>query len=177
MAWPGRPAPTRAAAVAEIHPVGMAAIKVVRPPDKLAVYGIGSCVVLALWDPEAQVAGLAHSMLPTAAAQPGGENQAAKFCDTSVGALIDAMEAQGADRKRCAARLVGGANMFSFQGKEQGPWSLGDRNLHSSRETLRSWGIPLLGEDTGGDKGRSMELDAGDGRLMVWSAFQYVRWL
>ncbi len=155
----------------------MAAYAVARPPDKLAVYGIGSCVVLALWDPEAQVAGLAHSMLPTAAAQPGGEQQPAKFCDTAVGALVGAMEAQGAARSRMTARLVGGANMFSFQGKEQGPWTLGERNLFSARETLAAWRIPLQGEDAGGDKGRSMELDAGDGRLMVWSAFQYVRWL
>lgn len=155
----------------------MAALKVVRPPEKLAVYGIGSCVVLALWDPETQVAGLAHSMLPTAAAQPGGESQPAKFCDTAVGALIAAMESEGADHKRCVARLVGGANMFSFQAKEQGPWTLGERNLFASRETLKAWGIPVQGEDSGGDKGRSLELDAGDGRLMVWSAFQYVRWL
>lgn len=155
----------------------MADFKVARPPDKLAVYGIGSCVVLALWDPEALVAGLAHSMLPTAAAQPGGEEQPAKFCDTAVGALVEAMEAAGASRGRCLARLVGGANMFTFQGREQGPWTLGERNLFTARETLRAWKIPLQGEDAGGDKGRSLELDAGDGRLMVWSAFQYVRWL
>jgi chemotaxis protein CheD len=155
----------------------MAAFMVARPPDKLAVYGIGSCVVLALWDPEAQIAGLAHAMLPTAAAQPGGEAQPAKFCDTAVGALVEAMEAAGAQRGRCTARLVGGANMFSFAGKEQGPWTLGERNLFTARETLKSYGIPLHGEDAGGDKGRSLELDAGDGRLMVWSAFQYVRWL
>lgn len=155
----------------------MADFKVAKPPEKLAVYGIGSCVVLALWDPSAQVAGLAHSMLPTAAAQPGGETQPAKFCDTAVGALLEAMESEGAKRERCVARLVGGANMFTFQGREQGPWTLGERNLFTARETLKAWKIPLQGEDAGGDKGRSLELDAGDGRLMVWSAFQYVRWL
>jgi chemotaxis protein CheD len=155
----------------------MADLKVALPPDKLAVFGIGSCVVLALWDPLAKVGGLAHSMLPTAAAQPGGEAQPAKYCDTAVGALLAAMEDRGAQRGRCVARLVGGANMFAFQGREQGPWTLGERNLFTARETLRAWGIPLQGEDAGGDKGRSLELDTADGRLMVWSAFQYVRWL
>lgn len=163
--------------MAETIAVGMAQLAVARPPDKLAVHGIGSCVVLALWDPEAKVGGLAHAMLPTAAAQPGGEEQPAKFCDTAVGALLQAMEAAGASRGRCGARLVGGATMFSFQGREGGPWSLGERNLFAARETLRAWGLPLLGEDCGGDKGRSLELDTADGRLMVWSAFQYVRWL
>lgn len=166
--------------MAEIFSVGMACLRVARPPDKLAVYGIGSCVVLAFWDPQAQVAGLAHAMLPTAAAQPGGEEQPAKFCDTAVGALLKAMEAAGASRTRIEARLVGGANMFSFSQPKEGsaaPLTLGERNVFSARETLRAWSIPLRGEDVGGDKGRSLELDAGDGRMMVWSAFQYVRWL
>jgi chemotaxis protein CheD len=163
--------------VAEIWRVGMAELLVARPPDRLAVYGLGSCVVLALWDAEAKVAGVAHSMLPTAAAQPGGESQPAKFCDTAVGALLEAMEAAGARRERMVARLVGGSNMFSFVGRDSGPLTLGDRNAFASRETLRAWGLPLRGEDTGGDKGRSMEMDPSDGTLKVWSATQSPRWL
>jgi len=163
--------------VPETFRVGMAEVKAAKAPDKLAVYGIGSCVVLALWDPGAGIGGLAHSMLPTAAAQPGGEEQPAKFCDTAVGALVGSIEAQGGSRERCQARLVGGANMFTFAGRERGPATLGERNLAASRETLRSWGIPLTAEECGGDRGRSMELDPASGSLMVWSAFQFVRWL
>jgi chemotaxis protein CheD len=155
----------------------MAELKAARAPDKLAVYGIGSCVVLALWDPEAKVGGLAHSMLPTAAAQPGGEEQPAKFCDTAVGALLEAMAEQGGRKERCLARLVGGANMFTFPGRDRGPATLGERNLLASRETLRSWQLPLTAEECGGDRGRSLELDPADGSVMVWSAFQFVRWL
>jgi chemotaxis protein CheD len=155
----------------------MAELKVAQPPDKLAVYGIGSCVVLALWDPEAQLGGLAHSMLPTAAAQPGGEAQPAKYCDTAVGALLAALEAAGARRDRLAARLVGGSNMFSFAGRDGGPLTLGDRNAFTCRETLRAWSLPLTSEDCGGDKGRSLELDPADGTLKVWSATTAPRWL
>ncbi len=156
----------------------MAQLRAARPPERLAVHGIGSCVVLALWDAEAQIAGLAHSMLPTAAAQPGGEGQPAKYCDTAVGALVNAMEELGASRQRCVARLVGGANMFSFTaGRERGPLTLGERNAFATRETLRSWGIPLRAEDCGGDRGRSLELDPSDGAMKVWSALQSPRWL
>jgi chemotaxis protein CheD len=163
--------------VPEIISVGMAEIRVARPPDKLAVRGIGSCVVLALWDPEAKVGGLAHSMLPTAAAQPGGEEQPAKYCDTAVGALLEAMVAAGARKERCSARLVGGATMFSFPGKAGAMMTLGERNLFASRETLQAWRLPLTAEECGGDRGRSIELDPSDGTVMVWSAFQSVRWL
>lgn len=163
--------------MAEVWRVGMAELKVAQAPDRLAVYGIGSCVVLALWDAQARVAGLAHSMLPTAAAQPGGEGQPAKFCDTAVGSLVAAMESAGASRDRLSARLVGGANMFSFGGREGGPLTLGDRNAFTSRETLKAWGLALLSDDTGGDKGRSLELDPADGTLKVWSATSAPRWL
>ena len=155
----------------------MAELRVAKAPDKLAVYGIGSCVVLALWDPDSGLAGIAHSMLPTAAAQPGGEEQPAKYCDTAVGALLRAMADLGGRRERCVARLVGGANMFTFPGRERGPATLGERNLLSARETLRSWGLALTGEECGGDRGRSMEADPSDGSVTVWSAFQAVRWL
>ena len=58
-----------------------------------------------------------------------------------------------------------------------GPLTLGDRNAFTSRETLKAWALPLVGEDTGGDKGRSVELDPADGTLKVWSATTAPRWL
>lgn len=161
----------------ETFRVGMAEMRAAGPPDKLAVYGIGSCVVMVFYDPEAKVGGLAHTMLPTAAAQAGGEEQPGKFCDTAVGAMLQAMQALGAKPQRCTVRLVGGANMFSFTGREHGPPTLGERNLLTARETLRSYNLLLSGEESGGDKGRSLELDPADGSLMIWSAFQNVRWL
>jgi chemotaxis protein CheD len=165
--------------VAEPITVGMAELKVAVPPEKLAVHGLGSCVALALYDPEAKVAGLAHAMLPSAAgnAAASGEKPG-KFCDQAVPALLQQMEAQGAQRGRIYARLVGGATMFSFPGAAKGaPAALGERNLQAAREALQAAGIALKAEDAGGSQGRSLELEPADGSLTVWSAFQYVRWL
>jgi chemotaxis protein CheD len=169
--------------VAEVFKVGMAESMCAKPPDKLACFGIGSCVCLALYDPGAKVAGLAHSMLPTIAAAlvpPGGMGPAdqAKYADSAVGFLVASMEKLGASRGRITAKLVGGAAMFSFAGpRTEGAESLGERNLRAARESLAAHGLALQAEESGGSAGRSIEFDPADGSLLVRSALADPRWL
>jgi chemotaxis protein CheD len=164
--------------MADAVTVGMAELRAVMAPEKLAVHGLGSCVAVALYDPEAKVAGLAHAMLPSAAgsAASSGEKPG-KFCDQAVPALLAHMEALGAQRERIYARIVGGATMFSFPGARSAPPALGERNLQAARQALAAAGITIKAEEAGGSLGRSLELEPTDGSLTVWSAFQYVRWL
>jgi chemotaxis protein CheD len=164
--------------MSEVLKVGMAQSMVVKAPGRLACFGIGSCVCLALYDPEAHVAGLAHSMLPSAPStlSPGGEERA-KYADTAVLHLLESMEKQGAKRSRLQAKLIGGATMFSFGNKGEGVESLGERNLRASRTSLQAQGLELLAEDSGGNVGRSIEFDPQDGSLLVRSAWSDLRWL
>jgi chemotaxis protein CheD len=162
-------------AVAEALNVGMSELKVVRAPGKLAAHGIGSCVVLALWDARSGLGGLAHSMLPTAASQQDAGELPAKYCDTAVAALLAAMVDQGVRPESCRAWLVGGANMFAALQREGPPAPLGERNQLSARESLRAWNLTLAAEDCGGDRGRSLELDCSDGSVLVWSAWTAAR--
>ncbi|MGH7442629.1 MAG: chemotaxis protein CheD [bacterium] len=150
--------------------VGMAEYRVARAPIKLGVRGLGSCVALALWDPSSGLGGLAHSMLPTASGNDDALEQPAKYCDSAVEALLKAIEIGGGRRERCYARLVGGANMFPNR-LGTGPGALGERNLSVARSALRAVGLPILGEDCGGENGRSLELDCLDGTVLVWSAW------
>ena len=164
--------------MAETLKVGMAELKVARPPQKLGCFGVGSCVVVALHDPQAGLGGLAHAMLPSATGAAAAEGEpGAKFADTAVASLVQAMEKEGAKRERMNARLIGGATMFTFPGKGEPQMPLGERNLAAARRALSELGIPVKAEDSGGSNGRSLELEPGEGTLTVWSAFQYVRWL
>jgi len=45
--------------------VGMADLNIVESPGVLLTLGLGSCVGIALYDTEKQIAGLAHIMLPS----------------------------------------------------------------------------------------------------------------
>ena len=44
--------------------VGIADFNVVKTPDVLVTYALGSCVGICLYDANARIAGLAHIMLP-----------------------------------------------------------------------------------------------------------------
>jgi chemotaxis protein CheD len=49
---------------------------------------------------------------------------------------------------------------------------LGQRNIDAVREALETAGVPLEGEEVGGEHGRSVFLDMHTGRLLVTSALE-----
>jgi chemotaxis protein CheD len=127
--------------------------------DVLVSLGLGSCIGLALLDPRASVAGLAHVVLPAA---EGREGVPAKFADTAVPALLEAVVGLGARRTRVAAVLVGGASMFSFGGTGL---EVGQRNDAAVREELARLRIPIVASDTGGSQGRTVRVDVERGSV------------
>jgi chemotaxis protein CheD len=135
--------------------------------DTLVTLGLGSCVAILLHDADARVGGMAHVLLPEPALSRHQDN-VAKFASTAVPALVEAMAGRGARRRRLKARLVGGAAMFQSL-MVPGSLNMGARNVNAAREALRVAGIPLLGEDVGGDYGRSVRFAVGEGRTVVTS--------
>ncbi|HUQ83496.1 MAG TPA: chemotaxis protein CheD, partial [Gemmatimonadaceae bacterium] len=90
-----------------------------------------------------------------------------KFPGTAVPLLIAAMRARGA-KGPYKAKIAGGASMFG-QLIPAGGVNMGERNVAATRKALETAGIPLLGDDTGGDHGRSVYLDVATGRVLVKS--------
>jgi chemotaxis protein CheD len=131
--------------------------------DVLVAIGLGSCVGVALVDRRRGVAGLAHVMLPEAAAS--GTPTPGKSADLAVPALVELVESLGARRIRLDAVLVGGACMFSF-GDGSG-LDIGARNETAVREALAEQRIPVRAAATSGSSGRTMRLHVGDGRVTV----------
>ncbi len=145
--------------------VGIAEYEVTTDSAVLTTSGLGSCIGIALYDEPTGAAGLVHIMLPTAEDVEGGNR--AKFADTGVTELVEALEAVGASASTMQAKIAGGSDMLDFS--ENGS-SIGSRNLEQVRETLAEFDIPIAGEDVGGDHGRSLRLEADSGDLVVKSA-------
>ena len=59
--------------------VGIGEYRVARPPAVLVSLGLGSCVGVALYDPERKVGGLAHIMLPSSNGA-GGDHKPREVC-------------------------------------------------------------------------------------------------
>ena len=145
--------------------VGIAEYEVTTDGAVLTTSGLGSCIGIALYDTGTGAAGLVHVMLPSADEMEDGN--AAKFADTGTELLIEEMERAGADASRIEAKIAGGSDMLDFSDSGSG---IGDRNVAKVRETLDEYGIPIVGEDVGGDHGRSVRLESQSGDLVVKSA-------
>ena len=152
--------------------VGMADLNIATAPDSLRTTGLGSCVGIALYDPQAKVAGLAHIMLPTSA-NGAAEANRPKYANTAVPMLLEMMAQHGADRRRIIAKLAGGAQMFTFAGQSD-LMRIGPRNVEAVKEALKLYTIPIKAEDTGGNCGRTIELSGQNGSLLVRTAKQGV---
>lgn len=142
---------------------------VARNGARIRTGGVGSCVIVVLYDDAAKVGGMAHAMLP--ARRPGElrspDEPAAKYADESVDRLIGDIEARGGRRERLRAKLVGGAQMFRIlSGDEHG---IGRQNVDSAKNRLQALSIPIDGEDTGGTAGRVAELNLENGLVEIFT--------
>lgn len=149
----------------EVERVPMAGLAIRRGRGSLAAYGVGSCVILLLYDTDARVGGLAHAMLPR---RPSPDENAWRFVDSALDHLLVQLEGAGAVRERLAAKLVGGASMFRGAVETPGP-SVGERNIAAAREALARHAIPIEEEDVGGEIGRTVFFDVETGRVRVRS--------
>lgn len=145
--------------------VGMADYKTTNKPGKLITLGLGSCIGITLHDKINKVAGLAHIMLPSSLEIKNNSNKA-KFADTAIDEMVKEMISLGAKKRNLVAKLAGGAQMFSFASQND-ILRVGDRNAEACRKKLKEVGIRIIVEDTGGNFGRTIELDSEDGSLMI----------
>lgn len=145
--------------------VGIAEYKVTTDSAVLTTSGLGSCIGIGIYDEVTGAAGLVHIMLPSAENRDDGNR--AKYADTGIEALVDSLKDAGAKQQHLRAKFAGGSDMLDFS--ESGD-SIGSRNARKVREKLEELNIPILGEDVGGDHGRSLRLKASTGDLVVKSA-------
>lgn len=151
--------------MSEIIKVGMADLKVCKSPDAVTTLGLGSCVGIALRDPQTKIGGLAHIMLPDST-QIKDNTNIPKFADTGIEELVKQMTLAGAMSSRLQAKIAGGAQMFAFQSKSD-LMCVGERNVEASKAKLRQLGIPLLAEDTGLNYGRTVVFYPETGEFLI----------
>ena len=136
-----------------------------RAPGILTTVGIGSCVVLMLYDGVNRIGGLAHILLPARLHTDNG-TVPYLYTDSALKTLLRDMQEQGAARPSISARLAGCARMFSASPDFP---CIGDQNLSSIRQLLAEERISIEGADTGGTYGRTIEFHLDTGEVMVKS--------
>lgn len=156
--------------------VGMAEIHTLKGPAMFTCLGLGSCIGLCAIDPTTHAAGMVHIMLPELFAGRT-EEKLGKFADTGVPALIAALEAIGADRKRLVVAMAGGAQVFKFGSGGASRLDIGARNQVAVEAQIQKLGLRCMGKDVGGNVGRTMTLFSDTGEVKVRTVSQEERLL
>lgn len=137
--------------------VPMGKIEFAKSPATLGALGLGSCIVITLYDPRLKIGALSHAAFSLAkGAAPLYKDTA--YIEIAIGEMIGKFTVEGSKRNDLEAKLIGAANMFSGTSS-----SFSDNNIMAAREKLAGEGIKIVGESVGGNMGRSVEfaLDTG----------------
>ena len=151
--------------MANLIRVGMADYKDGRAPSVLISYGLGSCIGISLYDPQTKIGGLLHIMLPDSNQARASDNPA-KFADTGLPLMLNDVLSLGASKSRLVAKIAGGAQMFAFSNATD-IMRVGNRNAETVKKILQRMGIRLIAEDTGGNYGRTVQIDLSNGVYKV----------
>ncbi|AIJ05774.1 chemoreceptor glutamine deamidase [Methanocaldococcus bathoardescens] len=147
--------------------VRIGGLEVARSPEVLETL-LGSCVAIMLYDTGKRIGGMAHSVLP----ETRDENvrDPGKYVNTAIPALITKMTIAGARANKLVAKLAGGAAMF----KTNNSMNIGAKNVEMAKKLLKQYGIPLKGEDTGGNRSRIVKFYLRDGKVEVKKGGQII---
>jgi len=144
----------------------MAEVHVARGNSQFTCMGMGSCVGLVALDPESNVAGIAHFMLPESLPDKPVD-QPGKFVNTGMEHLISEMVNLGASRDHINVAIFGGAQVLR-PGRSLGAWAqIGERNVTSAKQHSERLGLTVVAEDTGGCQVRTVQFYAESGQVRI----------
>lgn len=154
--------------------VGIGDYKVTNGINRLITRDLGSCVGIAMRDPQTGIGGLLHIMLPQYV-RAGfddtvhyGMVNLAKYADTGLDELVHTLVQRGADKKRLVAKIAGGAHMIvCMEDKED--LDISSKNVEAVRKKLEELQIPILAEEVGGHHPRTLVFDTKTGILRIIS--------
>lgn len=153
--------------MSETVTVGISDMKVLRAPDILVTYALGSCVGVCLYDMFTKIGGMGHVMLPNCPENGKSENKF-RFADTCIPLMIAEMEKLGCHQRRLEAKIAGGAKMFQVS-DDSSFGNIGQRNVVEVKKQLAKYQIRIVAEDTGLNYGRTLFFYAENGSMVIKS--------
>lgn len=149
--------------------LGIGEFSVVEPPNRVTCCGLGSCLAVVLYDPNAGVGGVIHTLLPEETDFPTeDEEDITRFTDTGIKVLLKRLlNHSGVERRNIRAKLTGGSEVLQFVTFST---DVGRRNVEVARELLDDLGIEVVAEDVGGEFGRTIVFDPQTGAVIVRKA-------
>lgn len=144
--------------------IGIAEMKITTDPaEVLVAANLGSCLGLAVYDPQAKIAGMIHCLLPSSTSDPEkARNNPCMYVDTGVTRLLNEIIQRGAQKKNLVLAAVG----CSAISDKNNVFEIGKKNFTVLRKLLWKNNVLLKAEDVGGEHSRTLSLHVATGE--VW---------
>jgi chemotaxis protein CheD len=145
--------------------VGVGDMKVANDPSAiLATYSLGSCIGVAVYDPEVRVGGLLHYMLPESRIdREKATRNPYMFGDTGIPSLFKTAYQYGAKKGRMRVIVVGGAQILD----QNDLFNIGKRNYTMLRKLFWKNRVMIHYEAVGGTVNRTLKLELATGRTLL----------
>lgn len=123
---------------------------------------LGSCVAICLWDKRRSAGGMNHFLLPSSRE---GEAASLRFGDEATRVLLERLRELGCRPPNLRAKIFGGAAIFT--NRDRYAASLGAQNVAAALTLMKTVGIPVIAQETGGPQGRKVIFNTDDG--VAWA--------
>lgn len=133
---------------------------------------IGSCVVIAAFDSENKIGGMAHIMLP-GMSPIKNHLHTSRYAADAIEEMLSQLKKFGIKKENIEVCLVGGANVLKRESD-----TIGKDNLDAVEKLLRENKIEIKAKSTGGFDRRTVLFDIGKGCVFftVGDSTQKILW-
>ncbi|WP_320043305.1 chemotaxis protein CheD [uncultured Desulfobacter sp.] len=147
------------------HIVGVADMKVSnRTGDTIVTYSLGSCIGLAIYDPQIKVGAMLHYMLPNSAIDPvKAKSNPFMFADTGIPELFKQIYALGAEKSRIKVFVAGGSEIM----EQEGIFNLGRQNYSALMQILNKNNVSIWKQAVGGYSNRTIKMEITSGNIYL----------
>lgn len=145
--------------------VGVGDMKVASDPSAvLATYSLGSCIGVAIYDPEVRVGGLLHYMLPESKiAREKAVKNPYMFGDTGIPPCLRPHIDTARKKNRMRVIVVGGAQILD----QNDLFNIGKRNYAMLRKLFWKNKVMIHYEAVGGTVNRTLKLELSTGKTLL----------
>jgi chemotaxis protein CheD len=132
-------------------------------PNHFNLLGIGSCLIIYVFDLNREIYYMAHTLLPKFDKQYSRKSpdMPAKFTDIAICRILKEMYLKGSSKSDIQCKIVGGGQIYKDN------LNIGYRNIQEAKLILEREDIPINSEEIGGNETRSILSFERDGSILI----------
>lgn len=125
---------------------------------------VGSCIAFCVFDRRLRVGGMCHYAVCGIDVNPDSRKQRPFYYGmTAIEELLRLLKAHGCQRADLEVKIIGGFGVMPALSDSH----VGEKNIRCARKSCEKFGLQLVAERVGGDRGMKIRFDTATGEVML----------